>query len=94
MPNIEIHGVLTGSSTLGAEGLRKRIFALFLKKPYIVDMVVTILQSKVTDQGGDYQPFLRLVGMSSDPLEEIIEILKSLEMDIEVLLLESFHTKE
>ena len=91
MPNIEIHGL----SLQEWNELRKKIFKLFEDKPYVDEMVVTVFQDAVFDKRGSSRPFIRLVNSSqefSDEMraEEILEALKTLNIDIEHLELKVF----
>ena len=90
MPNVEIHGMFLQE----AVRLEKKIFKLFGDKPYIKEMVVTIYQTIVRDFKGNSQPFIRLVNSCQEHSEEIVEKLKTLEIDVEHLKLESFIPKE
>jgi hypothetical protein len=58
MPNIEIHGI--NFNTLCCSKLFKQIKAIFSNWPCAKDMVITIMDSAVTDLQGNYQPFLRV----------------------------------
>lgn len=89
MPNIEIHGLV------GQEGeLRMRIFDLFKDKPYVDEMVITSIEDFVIDRKGFSQPFIRLVNSCQEHTEEIIEMLKTLNVDIEHLELKAFIPKQ
>jgi hypothetical protein len=90
MPNIEIHGM---GVMVQAHEMKKRIFQLFSDKPYVEEMVVTIFSTKVRNKCGDSQPFLRLVNSCQEHAEEIITILRRLNMDIEYLELKAFYPK-
>ena len=108
MPNIEIHGfaTLTFDSPVStktgyqvfldekAYWWRNSIWKLFSDKPYRSDMVVTIVPDHVSDKNLYRQPFLRVVSTPSDHLKEIVEILKTLNIDIEVQMLSAFFPKK
>jgi len=88
MPDIETHGLKREV----AEALKSDIFKkYFSDKPYIGEMVVTIVPSEVTDVDGRKQPFLRL--LSSDP-GEADEILRTLERKIPDIDLEYVEIKK
>ena len=90
MPNVEIHGMFWQE----AVRLEKKIFKLFGDKLYIEEMVVTIYRTIVRDFKGNSRPFIRLVNSCQEHSEEIVEKLKTLEIDVEHLKLESFIPKE
>jgi hypothetical protein len=107
MPNIEIHGygllsfdVPTSSGDYQthidgkAYSLREIIWGLFSNEPYKSDMVITVFPSHVSDERFYRQPFLRIVSTPSPFLNKIIELLKQLNIDIEVLELKAFHPKK
>ncbi len=97
MPNIEIHGIgMRGVYVDDAYSLRNRIFALFGKKPYVqeTETVVTIFDDEVTNVRKSRQPFLRVVSTPSEHLEEIVELLRTLDIDIEVQMLSAFFSKK
>ena len=103
MPNIEIHGLGLPTAFLDLEVFESQevdpgeteeaIFKIFADKPYRSEMVVSIIPSSVSD-GKTSQPFLRVVSTPSPYLDEIVELLKTLDMDIEVQELKAFHPKE
>ena len=93
MPNIEIYGYNSAVSKV----LRKQIFEeLFVDKPYVKEMVVTIIPSKVADTKGWEQPFIRLLSSNSEEAEEILEIVeeKLPGIDIEYVKIEKFIPKK
>jgi len=104
MPNIEIHGFGTQApisvSVYGVQlkdpafSLRARIFAMFKDKPYFNDMVVTIVPDETVDKLNFHQPFLRVVSTPVPYIGEIIELLKTLNMDIEIQELTAFIPKK
>ncbi len=88
MPNIELHGYFERPGAL-----ELKIFDLFKDKPYVDEMVVTCCNDHVHDAKGNNQPFIRLVNSCQEHTEEIIEVLKTLHIDIEHLKLEAFIPK-
>ena len=93
MPNIEIHG----SSPKVSEMLKEHIFKkLFADKPYVEEMVVTIVPSKGTDVKGFQQPFFRLLSSDSKETKEILGILERMipGIDIEYVKIEKFIPKK
>ena len=90
MANIEIHGLGKG---IRADGMAKEIFQLFSDKPYVDEMVVTTFLTHVQNKNGKSQPFLRLINSCQEHTEEIIEKLKSFNMDIEHARLHAFYPK-
>ena len=90
MPNIEIHGM---GKRAEANELANKIFEIFAGKPYVDEMVVTIFDTFVRDKKGNSQPFLRLANSCQEHTEEIITILRWLNMDIEYLELKAFYPK-
>lgn len=89
MPNIEIHGL----SNSEAHGVCKQIFDMFAGGLYVDEMVVTIFTTEVTDARGTSRPFLRLANSYRAHTREIVERLKSLNMDIERIELSEFIPK-
>jgi hypothetical protein len=89
MPNIEIHGFEPKEATI----LRRKIFRAFIGNRHIKDMVVTIYLTDVRDARGLKQPFLRLCTTSLPDIDEVIEILKSLKIDLEYVSITSFFPK-
>lgn len=91
VPNIEIHGI----SHVGALTLTHRIHNLFKDRRYADDVVVTINSTQVFDRHMTGQPFLRLITTNSDQESaEIIELLQTLEMDIEYIVAAGFYPKQ
>ncbi len=87
MPNIELHGF--GREDAGR--LRKRIWKLIKDKPYRDECVVSFIPSVVTNYHGRPKPFLRLVtARDEDHAKSLIELLRSLGHDIEVLEIAQF----
>lgn len=94
MPNIEIIGFLEKSHTM-ADSVRE----LFEQKPYADDMILTIHPNSyaLDVKSKAHQPYFRLVHTPKDDPEEIKEIkelLASLEVDIEVLIVEFIKAKK
>ena len=97
MPNIEIYGLAVNSrsdvATRIVVELRDKIFELFKDSPFVGEMVVTAIDSDVTDKNHEDQPFLRLLSSEEDHVPEILEKLQTLGMDIEYQKLEKFIPK-
>ena len=85
MPNVEIHGL----GWRDANALYDKVFELFKNKPYVKEMVVTI----VRDRNRNSKPFFRLVNSCQEHSEEIICALETL-MDTEHQELKSFRPKK
>jgi len=95
MPNIEIHGIgIRGAYVDDGMNLELKIFEIFSGKTYISEMVVTTFDDAVQDAHHLRQPFLRVVSTPSPHLDEIVELLKALNIDIEVLMLSAFYPKK
>ena len=98
MPNIEIYGLAVNSrgdiATRMVVELKDKIFGLFKDSPFVGEMVVTAIDSDVTDKDYEEQPFLRLLSSKEDHVNEILEKLKTLGMDIEYQKLEKFILKK
>jgi hypothetical protein len=93
MPNIEIYGMGLGFNGRGSK-LRSKIFELFKDKGYAREIVVTIINSSVEDIHGNNQPFIRLLNDCQEHTQEILEILQTLDIDIEHSKLSSFIPKK
>lgn len=89
MPNIEIHGLPWSK----AHDIRLKIFFAFKDEHYVNEMVVTVFRTEVHDIAGEEQPFLRLVNSCQEHSGEIIEKLKTFNMDIEHAQLEDFYPR-
>lgn len=98
MPNIEIYGYAVNSTGDVARRiivtLRDQIFELFKDSPFVDEMVVTAIDSDVTDKNHEDQPFLRLLSSEEEHVGEILEKLKTLGLDIEYQKLEAFYPKK
>lgn len=90
--NIEIHGDFGNPNVPSL--LRHRIFDLFSDKPYVTEMVVTVSTDYVCDIKRIKQPFIRLFNSRQEHIEEILEMLKTLNIDIEYLELKRFIPKK
>ncbi|MCX6761321.1 MAG: hypothetical protein NTY33_00530 [Candidatus Moranbacteria bacterium] len=90
MPNIEQYGF----SVDEALGIDSMIHDLFENKPYRNDYVTTFIESDVRDHRNKKQPFLRLVTTKDKHTDDIINELKKLKFDIEVMPLNLFIPKE
>lgn len=85
-----MHGFLAGK----ARKLKKEVFRLIENKPYLNETVVTIYPTKVKDKDNHDQPFIRVINFCQTHTEEIMEILKTLELDIEHLMLKAYIPKK
>jgi len=100
MPNIEIHGfgyqslVYGTHVTSGAKDLGNKALRLLSEKSYLPEVVITICADEVFDVIGKPQPFLRVVSTPTPHLDEIVELLKTLNVDIEVQMLSAFYPKK
>lgn len=87
MPNVEIHGLKD------YEGLqtstRKKIFEVTQRLPFANEIVVTIVSDECRNRRLAAQPFLRVICDESE-MQELIEHLKILNMDTEILLVKDF----
>jgi hypothetical protein len=95
MPNIEIHGV----SEEQGEDLRRKIFETFRYEVYAGEMVVGIVNDEFIDINGSSQPFVRLLNTRRQPPAKdytiaIVEGLRRLNVDIEVLQTQQFVPKK
>jgi hypothetical protein len=95
MPNIEIHGLGRNSR---AAGLHRQILLLFGGAPYFADVVViqvndTACSLEIAEVFAfvKMRPFLRLVSTKEDYIPDVLERLKTLNMDIEYLELAAFY---
>ena len=87
MPNIEIFGFEENE----AKKWEKKIFDAFQSKPYVQDIVVTIHHNTTArDMKGKSQPFIRVSSSPNCHIEEILEVISSLKIDVEHLLLKCF----
>ncbi|MCJ7786789.1 hypothetical protein MUP06_01050 [Patescibacteria group bacterium] len=93
MPNIEIHGLSPKVSEMLKEHIFKKLFA---DKPYVKEIVVTIVPSEVTDAKGSEQPFLRILSPDPEETKEILGILerKIPDIDLEYVKIEKFIPKK
>ena len=93
MPNIELHGFGSKNSVEVIE-MRAKVFGLFFSKEEILkEMVVTTYSDEVRDCVGRDQPFIRLVTTIRKDLTWIVAQLRSLYIDVEVMLLNDFFPK-
>ena len=95
MPNIELHGYMSRV----AMALREAIFKVFADQPFVGEMVVEIYPTQVFDAGSVAKPYVRLVNSCQDYTVELLEGLRSLEVefggiDIEHLKLQKFYPAE
>ena len=102
MPNIEIYGFSENwkghtneTDWENAEALKRRIFELFEGRPFVRDMVVTIVDSDTTDAKNHSQPFLRLLSSNAREARRILQILddKIPSIDVEYVKIERFIPK-
>jgi hypothetical protein len=90
MSNIEIHGYSLKQEKIVAD-LEREIFALFRGEPYINEIVVTIFHGQVHNHRGHSQPFLRFLSSCETHRKEMIQKLRTLSIDLEVMpVLENF----
>jgi len=90
MPNIEIHGVITGRET----SLRAQIFELLKDEPFATDVVVSVeCTATITeDSSREKKPFLRVFDSDGGRAYKIGALLSgALRMDVETMQLRSFH---
>lgn len=90
MPNIEIHGYALSDYGWGAEvpktalELREKIFEVFIKEPFLADMVINIVLSDTCDHKNISQPFLRVYSTPGPDVDRVIELLDvNFDMDVE-----------
>lgn len=81
MPNIELHGYGDKSTEI-----RDKIRETLKRSPDADEIVTTINWTEVTDLNGDPMPFLRVFS-TEEGLEELLELLDSLDEDIELMML-------
>lgn len=87
MPNIEIFSLRSGEATTIRDGIKR----LLAKEPFTVDVVITVHeQTETTDLNYERQPFLRLACDNQGHLDRTAELLRPLNLDIEVLPLIRF----
>ena len=86
MPNIEIHG-LAGVSL---NGTTDDIVNLLRPAPFAEDVVISLINDNVINLGGNNRPYLRVVGTDATETQQVVDLLKPLKVDIEVLLLHAF----
>jgi len=80
MPNIEIHGI---GEHRDQDLLRSKIFAATEKLAFARATVVTIVPDKCVDRNCVPRPFLRIVSYVPRRTEQLVEVLKLLNMDME-----------
>ena len=85
MPNIEVYGIYNEEHK---KDLLFKIKQLLRETPYETKTVVTIINSEVTSLSGDSKPFLRLSNVCYEG--ELIEMLRSLNLDLEISSLNKF----
>ena len=73
--------------------LAKKIFDIFSGREYASDLVITVCTDR-TNGRNSLQPFLRVVSTPSPHIDEIVELLKILDIDIEAQMLAAFHPKK
>ncbi len=83
-----------GFQEVQAAGVSAMIAKLFENKSYRDEYVLTVVLSEVTDHRNVHQPYLRLVSTPNDHIEDIIEELRKLKFDVEVMILTKFIPKE
>ena len=92
MPNIEMHGV---RGEAAARNLRNLIFKTIREKCGVVvvsEIIITTIPDECVDVALRPQPFLRIISPIADKekISKIIQCLKLLKIDIEVLTIDNF----
>jgi len=91
MPNIETHGI---RSEEAIANLRNLIFETIrrISVELLLEVVVTSIPDECVDVALRPQPFLRIIGSAEDKekISKIVQCLKPLKIDIEVLTIDSF----
>lgn len=87
MPNIEIHGI---RGSIKYCGLIKKIFKRIEELSFAHEVVVTSFLDDCRDSSDESQPFLRIVISNASEIEPLVQQLKPLGMDIEVLNITAF----
>lgn len=87
MPNVEFFG-LKGNL---AYAKMHRLINLIGANPVLKDMVFTIhKETDVVDRNSEPRPFIRLTSTPREDLADIKKALETLELDVEVMLLNEF----
>jgi len=85
MPNIEIHGFGVNSREITAK------VAYCLKpSPVAADIVISVNSDVVHDLKWDPKPYFRIVCTDINEVNLVVDLLKPLRIDMEVLLLHAF----
>ncbi|MFA5208401.1 MAG: hypothetical protein WC428_07210 [Candidatus Paceibacterota bacterium] len=88
MPNIELFGF---SDPFDKE-VRKRVIKALKGVVPEKDIVITEHNVKVTNVRGRLAPFIRLTTTPIPELNQAVEALKDIPFDLEVMLLQQFHS--
>jgi hypothetical protein len=87
MPNIEIHGLSElNSGKMSGKVAATLLDASFAKK----EVVVSAVNDVVLDLTPSDRPYLRIVCTDATEAQQVVDLLKPLKLDIEVLLLNAF----
>ena len=86
MPNIEVHGL----SERGAAGMSGEIAKILIKTPLAKEVVISAMNDVVADLVPSDRPYLRVVCTTAAEAQQVVDLLKPLNIDIEVLLLHAF----
>jgi len=84
MTNIEVYGI--------TNGITKKLIQInkiMENTAFEKDYVITFIKSTVTDRDDQPKPFIRVVS-TPENIDNVVELLKPLNMDIEVLELKEF----
>jgi hypothetical protein len=88
MPNIELFGF---SDPFDRE-IRKRVVKALKGVVPEKDVVITEHNVKVTNTKGRLAPFIRLTTTPIPELNQVVEALRDIPIDLEVMLLQQFHS--
>ena len=87
MLNIEIHGL----NKAEASCLEDKIFFLFMDEEYAGDIVITTYRTRAADIVHKRVSFIRIVtGQGEDRIREVLNKLRTLEVNVELLCLKEF----
>ena len=86
MPNVEIHGYNEPETNIVAGMVAERLrFA-----PFAHDVVISECHGVVTNLMMQNKPYLRVIDDDAPEAQQVVDLLKPLNIDIEVLLLHAF----
>jgi hypothetical protein len=89
MPNIEIHGL----SELNSGRMAREVAKCLLGASFADEAVITSCNDAVMNLRGEEQPYLRICCSIDTGAEQVIKLLKPLNIDVEVLRLDQFVPK-